>query len=154
MNPQPRKLFVVYGIRLNENPLDGGGPTMETEIIGTFPTFEDASMCRDVYADLDTTMEAIDITTCENYDSVPDFDVMLHIEVSPHGDTIEIESMCVGGESEPWLKETSTHCEALSFPEDMDYIIDYMTKWCQSAHGTRPAVVDNISPVAKEFIDG
>lgn len=148
-----KKVFVVYGLRLNENPADDKEPMMETEIIGMFPTFADASMCRDVYADLDTTMEAIDITTCESYQEVPDYDIMLHIEVSPNKDVIEINSMCVGEDSEPWIRETSTHCEALAVPEDIDYIVDYMKRWCEENHNTSPTVVDNVSPMAKELIE-
>lgn len=150
----PRKVFVVYGLRLDDNPADNKDPMMETEIIGMFPTFADASMCRDVYADLDTTMEAIDITTCESYQSVPDYDVMLHIEVSYDKKFIEINSMCVGEESEPWIRETSSHCESLAVPEDRDYIVDYMKRWCNDNHNASPEVVDNISPMARELIEG
>lgn len=148
------KKFVVYGLRLNTNPNDNQEPMMEMEIIGTFPTFDDASLCRDIHADLDTTLEAISITTCQNYGEVPDYDVMIHLEVSPNGDTIEVNSMCVGTESEPWIRETTTHCEALAVPEDMEHIIDYMTKWCRVAHGVTPQVQDNISPMARELISG
>lgn len=151
---EQNKVFVVYGVRLNTSPNDNQEPMMEMEIIGTFPTFEQASLCRDVYADLDTTLEAIAITTCESHNDVPDYDVMLHLEVSPSGDTIEMNSMCVGAESEPWIRETADHCEALAVPEDQEFIIDYMTKWCKVAHGVTPTIQDNISPMAKELIEG
>ena len=147
-------MFVVYGLRFNEKPADGDYPMMETEIIGVFPTFEDASMCRDVCADLDTTMEFIDITTCQSYDEVPDYDIMLHVEVSPDKKAIEINSMCVGDDSEPWIRETTDHCEALAVPEDIDYIVDYMSKWCSENHSTCPTVEDNTSPMARELIEG
>lgn len=148
------KTFVVYGVRLNTHPVDGDAPMMETEIIGVFPTFADAAMCRDIHADLDTTMEAVAITTTESYKGVPDYDVMLHMEVSPDGSIIEINSMCVGEESDPWLRETTGHCEALAVPEDMDFLIDYMTTWAQNNLGTVPVVEDNISPAARELIEG
>lgn len=50
--------YLVMGIRYNEN----SESTLEAEIIGGFPNIGEAVICRDVYADLDTTFDDITIS--------------------------------------------------------------------------------------------
>lgn len=145
--------FLVYCMKYNDHPADGGEPALEMEIVGIFPTFEDAMMARDVYADLDTTMEAVDIVSAALFDEVPDYDVMLKIAVSRDGQTITVDSVCVTMDAEPWLRQTHDHCEALTVPEDREYMIEHMTQWAQQNLGVTPVVEDNISPSARELLE-
>lgn len=153
MTPYDQK-FIVYCLRFNENPSDGGEPTVEYEVVGIFNNYDDALVSRDIHADLDTTSEAVSIMSAAEYTQAPDYDVMWKMSVSPDGETITIDSMCVLADTEPWLAEDRNRCEALVIPEDGDSMVEYMMQWCAVNRRTTPSVIDQRSPSAQEMVEG
>ena len=147
-------IYIVYGMRYNATPADGGEPTIDLEVIGSFSDMADATFCRDFYSDVDTTFEAVNITSTRSFASFPSFDVMLKITLSHDGKNIDIYSICVPGETEPWLVTTQQRCEALAYPEDRDYVISIIQQWALERHDSHTTVNDYVSPIAKEMIDG
>lgn len=143
--------YLVLGLRFNPNPELDGLPSSSVVIVGSFSDLSKAVLCRDIYADLDTTFEAVTITSSTRMEDVPDFDVFLSVTVSEEG--VIIRSQCVTSGTEPWLREEEDFFEALAYPEDREDIIRIASEWYNERAGYYPSIIDDISERAQHLID-
>lgn len=158
-NENDTTLFVVYGMRYNPRPAEDGDPTMEMEILGAFKDFSDAAVFRDVHADIDTTLEAVGITTATVHQEVPDLEVLLHVSTDvSYPKTLFVRSIGVPMGTTPYLRdEDDGFFEALAYAEDQDKIIEYGVSWMVKvgmiSSVDEAVIVENISPEAQTLIE-
>lgn len=143
------KKFIVLGSKTHISPDSYGVSDTDLIVVGLFSKLEDAVMCRDIHADLDTTFDAVTIVSSEEYDSVPDMNIYLHLSFDD--ENLIIRSQCVFEDSNPFLRVEEDYFEALAYPEDREAIIDRAVDWYHSITGQPPIILDYVSPAAKEF---
>lgn len=137
--------YLVMGIRYNEQD---NGP-FEAEIIGGFPDIGAAVICRDVYADLDTTFDDITITSVTLYEEIPEIEIFLNFTTDD--DHIIIRSQCMPMGTEPTLKDDSSYFEAVAYLDDRDDMLDYAARWFMKYKKKRPKVIDLTSPSVESY---
>lgn len=142
--------YLVCGLKFNPNPELDGMASSSVEILGAFSDLSKAVLCRDIYSDLDTTMEAVTITPSIFMEDIPDFDVFLSITVDADG--ITVRSQCVAENTEPWLREEPDFFEALAYPEDENRIIELASSWFEKRAGYFPPIIDDVSKQARSMM--
>lgn len=137
--------YLVMGIRYNEN----SESTLEAEIIGGFPNIGEAVICRDVYADLDTTFDDITISSMTLYEEIPEIEIFLNFTTDD--DHIIIRSQCMPMGTEPTLKDDSAYFEAVAYIDDRDDMLDYAARWFMKYKKKKPKVIDLTSPSVESY---
>lgn len=141
------KRYLVVGVRYSQDT--GEENTFETEIIGSFPEIGAAVICRDVYADLDTTFDEIAISSVRLFDEVPEIEVYLNFVADE--DNIIIRSQCLPMGTEPTLRDDKDCFEAVVYLEDKEDMIDYAKRWFVKYRKKNPGVIDLISPNIESY---
>ena len=149
---QSEPLFVVFGIKSYYSDSSDQSTTIEMEDIAALSDHESANMLRDIIAKYDTIYENVGIRTIKSFDKAPVLEPFY--VVSSHGDgSVYIESTCVFTDTEPMLREEEDYFEALVYPEDIDSMIDYASKWHQKLFRKTPEIIDNSSPSMGDFLE-
>lgn len=138
--------YLVMGIRYPDN---NGEQTFEAEIVGAFADIGAAVICRDVYADLDTTFEDMTITSVMMYDEIPEMEIFLNFTTDD--DHIIIRSQCKPMGTEPTLKDDSSYFEAVAYLDDRDDMLDYAARWFMKYKNKKPKVIDLTSPSVESY---
>lgn len=145
-----KQFFTLVGMRTSSENSENEG-NLELNIVGTFIDEEQANIARDIYSDLDTTMNFLTVVPCLVRDSIPDVYVMIYVYVNEEGEVIA-ESRCSFTDDEPWLKSTKEEFKSLAWPEDEESIISEAIKWSENKFGSSASVIRQVSPKISEYI--
>lgn len=151
-------IFLTYGLRYTPAS-PGVEPAVGMEVLGAFEEYSDAAVFRDIYADIDTTVEGVFVASTKLSDTVPDLEVFLQVTVDENfPGSIVVNSVGVPEGTEPFLREEEDYFEALAYPEDKEPMIDYAIEWMISTGRVNSVkdvpIVENISPQAQDLING
>lgn len=132
MSDENNTVFVVFGLRHDPQGVKDA-KNVEVETLGVLHTLEDAVMLRDLYTDLDTSLDAVTISTSSSYHAVPDMDIF--IRLSFFDQSLILNSYIADGKTEAYLIDEGDRFECLAYPEDEDAMIQRALAWYSHTHG-------------------